>query len=740
MNGGQHLEPGFRILEYRIESILGQGGFGVTYLAFDENLEKRVAIKEYLPAEWAIRVDAQSVGPRSSGDRDDYQWGLERFLDEARALARFEHPHINRVHRHFEAHGTAYIVLEYIEGESLADRLRRDGTLPPDAVGQLLRELISALGGVHRAGYVHRDIKPGNILLRADGRAVLVDFGAARQAVGGRSRNMTQILTPGYAPIEQYDSKGTDIGPWTDVYALGMVAYRCVTGCGEADLVESNTRARRVFYGEPDPLEPAVKAARRGYPRDLLEAIDRAIAVNERDRPQDVSAWWNTDGTDARADADTTPRADASDDRARPGEAGEHKVGTGNDRRATSGKARWLLPVAGVFAVAIAAGAIISTWPGNDEAPVPGDTAASDASAGTPSGSTAADEAVTGRLVIRSNVRDDEAFIDDEAVGPTGPEAHVLEPGRYQVRVEKKGRDPWRREVEVRAGDTTRVVAELTPASSTDDRAATADESGLETRLFEVDTTRGLREAVAEANDGDTLELAPGEYAGPVTLDKLLLVRGTGSEPGDVVLDHDGENATLTLSRHGSTLENLTVRYSGNAERPAVVVRNNASPRLERIVFEINDAGSAGLISMDESRPQVYNAVFQPASGSSTSTGDSNAVIVAHQARPTIRNSEFTGFTKPVIGVTDNGAPVVVGNEIMFSSGTAFLVKPGAGGSFRDNSINTSGSPGNACIWVGRDSEAEFVDNFILNCVGEGIHEQDGSNSRFSGNAVRTLE
>jgi hypothetical protein len=319
MTDTQQLQPGTYLGEYRIESMLGQGGFGVTYKAFDTRLEKPVAIKEYLPSDWAIRIDAETVGPRSPGDRDDYEWGLARFLDEARALARFEHPHINRVHRHMEAHGTAYLVLEYVEGEPLSALLRRERRLSPERVTRLIEELGTALVEVHRAGYVHRDIKPDNILLREDGRAVLVDFGAARQAIGGRSRNITSVLTPGYAPVEQYDTRATDIGPWTDIYALGMVAYRGVTGVAGGDLVESTTRARLVFRGEPDPLEPAGRAAGPGYPASLLAAIDEAIRINESERPRDAAAFLallgsesggasrERRGRDADADAESAP-------------------------------------------------------------------------------------------------------------------------------------------------------------------------------------------------------------------------------------------------------------------------------------------------------------------------------------------------------------------------------------------------------------------------------------------------
>ena len=285
------LPPGTRFEEYRLDAVLGAGGFGITYRAYDANLDVHVAIKEYLPGEFATRSEGSTVVPKSSTDVQDYRWGLTRFLDEARTLARFNHPHLNRVHRFFEANGTAYMVLEYIDGETLASRLGREPRLPEATLLRLLEEILSGLTVIHEAGYVHRDIKPGNLMLRAeDGSAVLLDFGAARQAVGQRSKSITSILTPGYAPIEQYDSKADDVGPWSDIYALGMVAYKCVSGTGDGALPDAVTRGRAQRKGGAD-MASAVEAGKGRYSAKLLAAIDWAIEVDEEARPQGVGEW-----------------------------------------------------------------------------------------------------------------------------------------------------------------------------------------------------------------------------------------------------------------------------------------------------------------------------------------------------------------------------------------------------------------------------------------------------------------
>ena len=285
------LPPGTRFEEYRLDAVLGAGGFGITYRAYDAHLDKFVAIKEYLPVEFATRTEASTVVPHSNADAQDYHWGLTRFLDEARTLARFDHQHLNKVHRFFESNGTAYMVLEYVQGETLADRLSREPYLEEAALQCLLDEVLSGLAVMHEAGYVHRDIKPGNLMLREeDGSAVVLDFGAARQAVGQRSKPITSILTPGYAPVEQYDGKVDRVGAWTDIYALGMVAYRCISGMGDSELPDAVARMLAHTRGGTTLL-PAVEAGKGRYNPKLLEAIDWAMEVDEEARPQSVAAW-----------------------------------------------------------------------------------------------------------------------------------------------------------------------------------------------------------------------------------------------------------------------------------------------------------------------------------------------------------------------------------------------------------------------------------------------------------------
>jgi serine/threonine protein kinase len=267
--------------EYRVEQVLGAGGFGITYRARDTNLDKDVAIKEYLPGELAMRAPDGNVVAQGTTHEAGYKWGLERFLLEARTLAKFSHPHIVRVLRYFEANATAYMVMEYEKGDPLKTALQLDPQPPEAKLKEMLAPLLDGLAAVHATGFLHRDIKPDNIFIRADGRPVLIDFGAARQAMGGETKSLTSILTPGYAPLEQYSGEGKQ-GPWTDLYAMGGVLYRAVADKNPPDAV---SRIRG------DSLGAGLAGARGKYSEPFLRAIEWALNVDEKKRPQSVEQW-----------------------------------------------------------------------------------------------------------------------------------------------------------------------------------------------------------------------------------------------------------------------------------------------------------------------------------------------------------------------------------------------------------------------------------------------------------------
>ena len=276
------LPIGFRLFEYRIDGILGQGGFGIAYAATDVNLNAKVVIKEYLPEDFAYRATDQTVSAKADEDQDFYQSGLDAFLVEARTLATFRHPNIVRVARFFEANRTAYMVLEYERGQSLKAYRKKHENIAEATLVTLFAPLLDGLSEVHAAGYLHRDIKPDNIYVRdSDGSLVLLDFGAARQTATEKAEIGT-VVTPGYGPIEQYAGGGRQ-GPWTDLYALGATLFWLVTG---KKPIEAPQRLE-----DPDPLPSAELLGRGKYSPEFLTAIDWALKMHPADRPQDVMAF-----------------------------------------------------------------------------------------------------------------------------------------------------------------------------------------------------------------------------------------------------------------------------------------------------------------------------------------------------------------------------------------------------------------------------------------------------------------
>jgi serine/threonine protein kinase len=272
------LPAGFALQEYRIEKVLGVGGFGLTYLALDGNLNLKVALKEFLPDDVATRGADHSIRPRSPDSAESFGWGKQRFLDESRTVASFRHPHIVRVMRFFEANGTAYMVMEFVEGAALPDWIKTRRPLSEALATSLIAPLLDGLQVVHNSGVLHRDIKPGNIYVREDGTPVLIDFGSARQ----RASELTAIVSPGYAPFEQYQTQGNQ-GPWSDLYALGGVLYWLVTGERPHEAVariRADTMPSALQTGDRNRYRPA-----------FLAAIDWALAPAEEQRPQSVAEW-----------------------------------------------------------------------------------------------------------------------------------------------------------------------------------------------------------------------------------------------------------------------------------------------------------------------------------------------------------------------------------------------------------------------------------------------------------------
>jgi len=282
------LKPGTKIHWYEITDILGLGGFGITYLAHDLNLDHEVAIKEYLPVELSTRDDSGNVQAVSSEHTERYLWGLGRFLDEARTIGKFRHPNIVRVRNVFEANNTAYMVMDYELGESLQEILSRRKTLDEGDINSVISPILDGVRHVHAGGFIHRDIKPANIYMRVDGDPVLLDFGSARKSLEETNKSLTSIFSRGYAPIEQYNTSEDTQGPWTDIYSLGATLYRAITGVPPIDAVD---RSAAISHTARDTYVTAVEIGRDKYSPPLLKAIDHALQFRQQDRPQSIAEW-----------------------------------------------------------------------------------------------------------------------------------------------------------------------------------------------------------------------------------------------------------------------------------------------------------------------------------------------------------------------------------------------------------------------------------------------------------------
>lgn len=278
------LPENFELQEFKLEKVLGQGGFGITYLAFDMNLMQHVAIKEYYPREFANRDSTftiHAVGNKE--DKDTFTWGLKRFLDEARVLAQLSQPNIISVKRFFEAHGTAYLVMEYCDGKPLDEIIRDHGPLNETELNGILYPLLDGLEHVHEKAFLHRDIKPANIFIRRNGSPVLLDFGAAKHEMTSHSKSVTSLATAGYAPFEQYSTKGKQ-GPWSDIYGLAATIYRAISGIKPQDAPDRMLE---------DTLEPATELLKGKFNTHLLKALDKALSIRPDARPQTIAEFRN---------------------------------------------------------------------------------------------------------------------------------------------------------------------------------------------------------------------------------------------------------------------------------------------------------------------------------------------------------------------------------------------------------------------------------------------------------------
>lgn len=343
-DSGHALAVGTRLDEFEIASLLGEGGFGIVYLAYDHLLERQVALKEYMPS-FARRGAGVNVSVQSAQNADSFEAGRRSFVNEARLLAKFDHPSLVKVYRFWEGNGTAYMVMPYYRGPTLKQMLlARDG--PPDEawLKRLLAPLLDALESIHLDHCYHRDIAPDNILMVDEGRPVLLDFGAARRAVGEANQAFTVILKQNYAPIEQYaEMPGMSQGPWTDLYALASVVHYAIDGAAPPPAMS------RMMT---DPYVPLASRHAGRFSASFLEAIDRALGFKPDARPQSVAELRSLLGLDSHAQSPAAPAAPTAPPASPAAPIAAPAAASGSGRRTAligAGVAVVTLAVAGAF-------------------------------------------------------------------------------------------------------------------------------------------------------------------------------------------------------------------------------------------------------------------------------------------------------------------------------------------------------------------------------------------------------
>jgi hypothetical protein len=349
------LPVGTRLGEFEITGLLGEGGFGIVYLAYDRSLERRVALKEYMPSSFASRSAEAQVSVKSERYDETFQAGLRSFVNEARILAQFDHPALIKVYRFWEANGTAYMVMPYYQGSTLKQALLARSAPPDEAWLQgLLAPLLDTLGLIHEQQCFHRDISPDNIMMLEDGRPLLLDFGAARRAISGMQQAFTVIFKQGYAPIEQYaEMPGMTQGAWTDLFALASVIHFAIDGKPPPPAVG------RIIT---DPYVPLASRYADRFSFAFLNAIDQTLSVKPEQRPQSADAMRALLHIAAPVPSGTHPAPPAPP--ARPA------APTARVQAETSGRGRTYVIGTGVMAGLLAAIGLAYIYMGDKPAPI----------------------------------------------------------------------------------------------------------------------------------------------------------------------------------------------------------------------------------------------------------------------------------------------------------------------------------------------------------------------------------
>ncbi len=360
------LAVGARLAEFEIRSVIGEGGFGIVYLAFDHSLQRTVAIKEYMPALLAGRGKDDSVTIRAKQHQQTFEKGLKSFINEARLLAQFDHPALIKVYRFWEQNNTAYMAMRYYEGRTLKTILSENPAIITEAwLKSILAPVLEALEALYQVNILHRDISPDNIMVQNDGQAVLLDFGSARQIISDITQSLTVILKPGYAPVEQYadeqfsDDAAMMQGPWTDIYSLSAVIYLLITKSPPPVSVGRMIK---------DPIATLETGDYPGFSKPFLTVIDKGLRVQPQERPQSIDEFRRLLGLQTGARSQNPPSSQAlpAYSASIPAKAevanrtGPKKSSTESAAESPAPKAKWpWIAAALVLAIAVTSGLLV---------------------------------------------------------------------------------------------------------------------------------------------------------------------------------------------------------------------------------------------------------------------------------------------------------------------------------------------------------------------------------------------
>ncbi|QJQ04591.1 protein kinase [Undibacterium piscinae] len=446
------LAIGTRLADFEITGVLGEGGFGIVYLAFDHSLQRTVAIKEYIPGTLAGRATDASVMVRAERHKATFDAGLKSFINEARLLAQFDHASLVKVYRFWEENKTAYMAMRYYEGSTLKDIIKNHPELVTEAwLKFIFKQILDALETLYKAKILHRDVSPDNIIVQKNGDAVLLDFGSARKIIGDMTQGLTVILKPGFAPIEQYADDGAlPQGPWTDIYALAAVMYFTIL---KSPPVMSIVRVVK------DSLVPLQAENHAGFSKKFLMAIDMGLAIQPEDRPQTVDEFRRLLGISAfdsgrdnsnRGSGRASRDAPVFNDNA-PAQNGKPEARAAANAKSKSAiiSKRNLVVAAGLL-VLLLAGAYVSTR-ADKAAP-----AVSDSNSGTEQTASARGEL---KLAIKPWGM---VFVDGEQNGVSPPLKKLnLSDGKHTIRISNPGFPDYSIEVEIGKDNVSSIEHEF---------------------------------------------------------------------------------------------------------------------------------------------------------------------------------------------------------------------------------------------------------------------------------------